>query len=81
MEIKIMKKFYFTFGSNHIDVLGNSLGNFYVIVQAENYADARTKMIMVRGAKWSFVYSEDEFGDQAERFDLSERSLEDVALF
>lgn len=85
-----MKTHYFTFGSNHTDSAGNSLGQCFVPVvvedsdlNEENEYDerlaARQKMISARDDEWSMCYtSAEEAG--VEKWGLVERSLESVAF-
>ncbi len=75
-----MPKFYFTFGQNHCDANGNSLGNSFVVIYAQNELAARDLMFEARGAKWAFSYPEDKFGDQAVRFNLMQLPLSSVEL-
>lgn len=52
-----MPSFYFTFGTNHKDNLGNSLGNSYAVIQSDDYHTARAEMFEMRGDKWAFCYT------------------------
>lgn len=61
-------RFVVTYGSNHRDADGRSLGNCYSIVEAPDELAARLKINAVRTA-WAFLYtSEDAAG--VERFGL-----------
>lgn len=75
-------KHFFTFGPNHLDARGNSLGRRYVEIEAASQDEARGKMHDARGERWAFVYSSDEFegGRMAERYGLRAAKIEDVAL-
>lgn len=75
-----MAKFFFTFGMNHVNKDGISLGNNYVVIEAPNEGVAREMMHNARGPKWSFSYDEDRFGNQAEQWNLKPLSLSDVRL-
>ncbi len=61
-----MKNFYFTFP------YGSSFNNAYVKIKAENWYEARAKMVEVYGKNWSFQYSEDTFLEQIDKYDLHE---------
>lgn len=75
-----MKNFYFTYGMNHEDKDGNSLGHCFTAVQAESEGVARQAMYAARGIKWAFSYSEEERRNAVDRWHLKERSLESVTL-
>lgn len=52
-----MKKFYITFGQNHVDRNGLSLKNCYTIIEAETEEEARKKMFAHPvGHNWSSLY-------------------------
>ena len=55
-----MPEFVFTFGRDHIDRSGGSLGDNFVVVIAPHIRAAREAMIEARGDKWSSVYRRDE---------------------
>lgn len=76
-----MGKYFFTFGANHETKSGVSLGNNYVIIEAEDERTARDIMWQARGAKWAFSYPEEFFGTQAVDFNLGELPLETVRLY
>ena len=79
IEVIVMNKYYFTFGTNHFTEGGTNLSNFYVVIEAESYYEAREKMFDVRGDKWAFQYeSAEEAG--VERFYLMEMKLSQVQL-
>lgn len=73
-----MEKFYFTYGSNHRDIYGHSLGRRYTVIEAESYWEARNKFVALRGLTWSFQYTEQEFSGQAEEYGLTEIPVEEV---
>lgn len=75
-----MPNFYFTFGANHLNKDGQSLGNTFVTVQAENESEARDKMFAARGGRWAFCYLEEMKAKSIDRFDLTEQTLEQVAI-
>lgn len=72
--------FCFTFGMNHRDISGRSLGNAYVPVEAVDYGTARDMMTKARGRKWAFMYTEREFGNQADVYGLECVPLSHVTL-
>lgn len=74
-----MKDFYFTFGSNHLDKKGKSLGNSYVIIEAGSELDARLEMYKFRTDKYCTSYSSAEAAG-VERFNLTEASKWDVRI-
>ncbi len=50
------RSFYFTFGVNHKDKRGNSLENYFTVVEAENAEEARAIMFREYGKQWAFMY-------------------------
>lgn len=72
------KTYAFTFGYNHLNQDGESLGNCYVLIDG-SYGVARQKLVDARGAKWSFQYESAELAG-ATQFNLELVSLEDVTL-
>lgn len=75
-----MEKWYFTFGSGQTDEDGNSLYNYYLRIKARSYLEARNKMNSLRGDKWSFQYSEQEFAGQPEKYNLKIATKKQVRL-
>lgn len=75
-----MADFIFTFGANHTDAAGGSLGrNFVRINQAYAPQEARDLMFQARGNSWSMCYeSEEEAG--VDQFDLKEVSLDQIKI-
>ncbi len=73
-----MNKYYFTFGSNHLDKNGNSLGNRFVKINASNQEKARIIMFDARERKWAFQYDEVEFLPQIERYNLKEIGITEI---
>lgn len=66
-----MEKFYFTFGNGH------EHENKYVVIETDDYEEAREEMFSRFGNKWAFQYTEDEWTDEegftiAEDWDLAE---------
>lgn len=57
--------FYLTFGFGHI------FANRYMEVKAGNYGDARRMCFEAFGPHWAFLYTEEEFAGQTERFGLT----------
>ena len=74
-----METWFFTFGSAHKDSDGRSLGQRFVKLQG-TIESTRDKMFEARGAAWAFQYDVEGFNGQAERYGLSEVSLEDVCV-
>ena len=74
------ENYYFTFGSNHLDANGNSLGNKYVKLVAENEGAARERMVNHRGPAWCTSYPEKTFLPLNEKFPLTEVSLESANI-
>lgn len=71
-------KQYFTYGSNHVDEQGNSLGNCYTPIDGD-WDEARAKMMEARGPEFSMQYDTPEQAGVHE-FELAERSLESVTF-
>lgn len=58
----LLKKYYFTFGTNHTHPeTGDSMGDYWVEVHAENDNEARTIVISKFGLKWSIQYDPETF--------------------
>lgn len=68
-EPTTMRRFIVTYGSNHVDDHGHSLMMKYSVVEAGDEIEARMKIVKVRGAKWSMLYTSEE-GAGVERFKL-----------
>lgn len=64
------KNFYFTFGS------GWPERSNYVKVQAETLIEARQKFFAVRGSRFAFSYTEEEFLPQMAKYGLTEIPLQ-----
>lgn len=75
-----MERFYFTYGSNHYDIHGKSLGRRYTVVTAAGFWEARSEFFKVRGLVWSLQYTEKDFAGQAEQFGLTEIAINEVKL-
>lgn len=85
-----MKTYYFTYGSNHSDETGASLGTCFTPVEItdadlnesngfnEEHA-ARQKMFAARDDKWSMCYASQEAAGVV-KWNLAERSLASVAF-
>ncbi len=80
-------RWYFSYGSNHEDANGNSLGNRYTVVDVEpdkfqndrGYSAARQLMFAARGDKWCMQYDHaDEIG--ISRFGLTEATLQEITI-
>lgn len=72
-----MKKFFFTFGANHLGLKGTpeegkSLRKKYVQINADSIHRARALMFERYGDKWSFSYEEAYFVPQIKEFGLTE---------
>lgn len=74
------KKFFFTFGSNHLSDSGESLGFAYVMIEAQTEGFARHIMSERRGLKWAFSYTEEEFKTQPAEYGLYQLTLDQVTL-
>lgn len=77
---EIKEAFVFTFGQNHLDIAGRSIGHCYVVLAAKDEDAARDMMCKARGRKWAFSYPYNMFGDQAEKYDLERVPLSRVTL-
>lgn len=66
-----MAKFFVTYGYN------TNLSNNYSVVEADDYCEARKKIFDIRGRKFSFIYTEDEFIGQPEKYGLTEIELKE----
>ena len=73
-----MPKFYFTFGTNHLNKNFMSLGNCLVEIEAETETQARDMMFAARGDKWAFSYPEEH--KHKAIFDLIPQTLEQVTI-
>lgn len=72
-----MKKYFFTFGSNHfvpkgMELEGKCLFRYYVTIEAEDTNTARQIMFNRYGDKWSFCYPENQFDSAIGQFNLTE---------
>lgn len=82
-----LRTWYFTYGSNHVDASGESLGSSFTPITVEGhdlrddggFNAAREKMAAARAERWSMQY-EDEEKAGITKWGLAERSLESVAL-
>lgn len=63
-----MAKWYFTFGCG----IDNLHRNGYHIIEALDCEAAREEMVRRFGYRWAFQYSEEEFGNDAEKYNLHE---------
>jgi hypothetical protein len=61
-----MKKFYLTFGNNHMPS-GNM---FYVVVNAESEKAARAAAVKEYGERWAFIYPEERYQEAIGRFNM-----------
>lgn len=61
-----MDNYYFTCGC------GQQCPNGYVKISGTSFQDAREKMFLRYGEKWSFQYNEKEFLPQIEKYNLVE---------
>ena len=61
-----MRKFYVTFGNNHIPS-GNM---FYVVVRAKSELEARQKIFQEYGERWAFIYPEERYEEAIGRFNM-----------
>lgn len=72
-----MKKYFFTFGSNHfvpkgMELEGTCLFRYYVTIEAEDMSTARGIMFNRYKDKWSFCYEEHQFENSIAQFNLTE---------
>ena len=65
-----MKNFYVTYGC------GTNLYNCYSVVQGFDYEDARNTVFTEIGPAFAFMYDEDQFAGQAEKYDMREVELQ-----
>lgn len=75
-----MSKFFFTFGSNHLDKEGFSLYNSHVVIEAESEGEAREIMHKARRTKYCTSYPEHMADECVNKWNTTERSLEDVTI-
>lgn len=73
-------KFFVTYGSSHHTADGMSLANYYTLIEAPSYGEARLAIHLARNVKWAFMYGEEDFSGQPEKYNLKPISLEEVAL-
>lgn len=69
---------WFTYGSNHVDKDGNSLGERFTKIEG-TFDSTRKAMFQARGSKWSIQYG-CEAALHLDQFPLTEISLEDATL-
>lgn len=74
-----MNTYYFTYGSNHLDRQGNSLGDAYTPIEALDVIDARDLMFKARGPKFCTHYDTPEEAG-VEKWELREVPLDQVTL-
>lgn len=76
--------YYFTFGSNHLDRKGRSLGGSYFIVEEkqdeEGFWNARMVVASLRGDKWAFQYTEDQKAESIDQWNLVEVKAAQIVL-
>lgn len=75
-----MNNYYFTFGANHLDKYGNSLGDKFVSIPADQPMEAVVIMMQARDMVWATSYTEEQFSGQAEKYGLQSVPLEQVTL-
>ena len=75
------ERWCFTFGRNHVDKDGKSLGNCYVCLEGD-INSTREQMFEARGAKWSMQYNQADHTscDPDGRWETHEVELKDVWL-
>lgn len=73
-------EYFFTFGSNHVDNNGMSLGQRFVKISAETETTACETMWRARGEKWAFCYNAESFAGQPEQYGLTEIDIYDTAF-
>lgn len=64
-----MSNFFITYGHN------TPRANMYSVVDAPDYDRARDLVFLVLGNKWAFMYGEDEFLGQSEKYSLRETAF------
>lgn len=72
-----MNKYYFTFGSNHTDRYGKSLGRCFATIEADDEESARQEMVRLRDDKWCTSYESKEAAG-VDRFELIPILLADI---
>ena len=65
-----MAKFFVTYGT------GTNLANCYSVIEADEYDQARQKAFEVTEGKFAFIYDEEQFFGQIEKWDLTEVELQ-----
>ena len=65
-----IKNFYVTYG------FGSNLANCYSVVPSVDYASARAEVDKVTGGAFAFIYDEDEFRGQAEKYGMTNVALQ-----
>lgn len=74
-------KLFITFGTDHLDRAGNSLHDFYMVVEGEDYDECRRSAFSVRGNKFAFSYGISELEwYQAKYGPMKEVSQEDARI-
>lgn len=71
--------YIFSYGSNHLDANGRSLGQCYTVVEAETAAEARQQIVDARGDKWSMCYTSKKAAG-VDRWNLKEKSIDEVRI-
>lgn len=75
-----MNTYGFSFGHNHVDRFGNSLGSKFVLIKANNSGEARNIMWQNRHSSWSFQYDKEKIDQLAEKHGWSAVPLSQVSL-
>lgn len=72
-------KYVFTFGSNHYTQDGVRLDQYFVVLEG-TFGETRDAMFRVRGNKWAFQYTWEEFEPQIEKYNLKRIDIKEVFL-
>ena len=67
-----MKKYYFTFGFSQL------LENHFIVINANNYKEAREIMIKQFGNCWAFQYTEEQWNLQNGKTQKEEYNLIEI---
>lgn len=73
-------KHFITFGSDHLDKDGNSLGNYYLPIEGNTYEEIRAKAFAIRGDKFCTDIHWKDVAEQRQRWGIEEASLADCII-
>lgn len=80
MKLPLDSCYFFTFHWWNLNKKGQYLRNCYCVIEAESKAEAKIKMIKLRGLNWEEVYNWDEFEEIRDSDAMTEVSLESAKL-